>query len=437
MDVRTAVEAAVDELEAALTHLQDAALDSCPDQVVESVARRLEVVRRRLDSVDVAVVGAVEQRGIPFAHGCKTTATWLRYGLHVDPTEATRRVKAFERLGTRVCGSVVAGPVFPAAASALAEGAISAAHVRVIAEAVEKLPDEIAALHDRELETQLVAHARTMDPRDLGTAADRACYLLDQDGKLEEAKTKERRRTLDLHRPRRGSAILTGELTDEAAEYLETVFDALAKPRPSEDGTPDERTGGQRRHDALLELCKKAMRHGDLPVDCRGHDHGDPAHGRRHLHHRRQCGGTGTATTGHGYRIPAEVAKSWYDHDGAAEAEIIAVLLAKTRRVEAYSSVQRLFTKPQRLAMMARDFGCSFPRCDSTGLHTEAHHIQEFQDGGETSVSNGTLLCGRNHATFEAMGWQCITLDDVPYWKPPPWIDPDQTPIRKTDFDDP
>ena len=189
MDVRTAVEAAVDELEAALTHLQDASLDSCPDHVVESVARRLEVVRRRLDSVDVAVVGAVEQRGIPFAHGCKTTATWLRYGLHVDPTEATRRVKAFERLGTRVCGSVVAGPVFPAAASALAEGAISTAHVRVIAEAVEKLPDEIAALHDRELETQLVAHARTMDPRDLGTAADRACYLLDQDGKLAGAKS--------------------------------------------------------------------------------------------------------------------------------------------------------------------------------------------------------------------------------------------------------
>ena len=437
MEVRTAVEAAVDELEAALTHLQDASLDSCPDHVVESVARRLEVLRRRLDSVDVAVVGAVEERGIPFAHGCKTTATWLRYGLHVDPTEATRRVKAFERLGTRVCGSAVAGPVFPTAASALAEGAISVAHVRVIADAVEKLPDEIAALHDRELEQQLVAHARTMDPRDLGTAADRACYLLDQDGKLEEANTKERRRTLDLHRPRRGSAILTGELTDEAAEYLETVFDALAKPRPSEDGTPDDRTGGQRRHDAVLELCKKAMRQGDLPATA-----GVTTTVIVHMDADTfttggLCGGSGTATTGHGYRIPADVAKTWYDHDGAAEAEIIAVLLAKTRRVEAYSSVQRLFTKPQRLAMMARDFGCSFPRCDSTALHTEAHHIQEFQDGGPTSVSNGTLLCGRNHATFEAMGWECITLDDVPYWKPPPWIDPDQVPVRKTDYDDP
>ena len=287
VDTRSRAEVALGELEAAFDGFAAASLDSCTDAEVESIARRLEVLRRRLDSVDVAVVGAVEQRGIPFAHGCKTTATWLRYALHVAPPEALRRVKAFERLGTRVCGSQVAGPVFPAAASALAEGAISTAHVRVIADAVEKLPDEIAALHDRELEPSWSRMPgrwtrATSAPPPTGPAT---CSTRTASSQDHEAK--ERRRTLDLHRPRRGSAILTGELTDEAAEYLETVFDALAKPHPAEDGTPDERTGGQRRHDALTELCKKAMRHGDLPATAGVTDHRHPAHGRRHLHHRR------------------------------------------------------------------------------------------------------------------------------------------------------
>jgi hypothetical protein len=85
--------------------------------------------------------------------------------------------------------------------------------------------------------------------------------------------------------------------------------------------------------------------------------------------------------------------------------------------------------------MMARDFGCSFPLCDSTALHTDAHHITEWQNDGETSVSNGTLLCGANHRDFERMGWQSITIGDVPHWLPPAWIDPNRTPIRKTDHD--
>jgi hypothetical protein len=83
--------------------------------------------------------------------------------------------------------------------------------------------------------------------------------------------------------------------------------------------------------------------------------------------------------------------------------------------------------------MMARDLGCTFPYCDSTALHTEAHHITPWKDGGTTTLDNGTLLCGANHRSFEAIGWQSIEIGGVPHWLPPKWIDPDQKAIRKPD----
>ena len=57
-----------------------------------------------------------------------------------------------------------------------------------------------------------------------------------------------------MHRRADGSGALSGELTCEAAEYVETMLDTLAKPTPdAETGQRDLRTPGQRRHDALLE----------------------------------------------------------------------------------------------------------------------------------------------------------------------------------------
>jgi hypothetical protein len=51
--------------------------------------------------------------------------------------------------------------------------------------------------------------------------------------------------------------------------------------------------------------------------------------------------GEGFATTGHGYQIRAETAKRWATNNYTTEADIIAVLLSKTKRIEAYSSVNR------------------------------------------------------------------------------------------------
>ena len=147
--------------------------------------------------------------------------------------------------------------------------------------------------------------------------------------------------------------------------------------------------------------------------------------------------GEGVVTTGHGYAIPAELAQQWVNTGGANAARIIAVLLSNTNRIEAYSTSHRIFTEQQRLAMIARDFGCTFPPCDAGPFWAQAHHVVEFQESQRTTVEEGTLACGHSHAHFEAMGWQSIMINGVPWWVPPDWIDPQQRPIQHPRNHDP
>ena len=49
-----------------------------------------------------------------------------------------------------------------------------------------------------------------------------------------------------------------------------------------------------------------------------------------------------------------------------------------------------------RRAIKRRDWGCRFPGCTCSKF-VDAHHIQHWADGGETSMDNLVLLCRRHH----------------------------------------
>ena len=55
-------------------------------------------------------------------------------------------------------------------------------------------------------------------------------------------------------------------------------------------------------------------------------------------------------------------------------------------------------------ALWARDGGCSFPGCTHTRF-VNAHHIRHWANGGETSLENTTLLCGRHHRLVHEGGY--------------------------------
>jgi hypothetical protein len=315
----------------------------------------------------------------------------------------------------------VLAPQFPDTATAIAAGEVSARHAAVITKAVDTLPDEIVDALGGFVETHLLDQARILDPVQLRQHARDLIGRLDQDGQYRELDYQQRRREVRISSNADGSCRLEAYLTAEAAEHVRVFFDSMARPVKGPDGSPDPRSAGQRRHDALLELVKMGMRTGQLP-----NAGGMTATIVLTMDAETYATGRGAAVTAHGYSVPADVAKRWAGDD----ARIIAALLDRTGRVEAYSTTKRCFSEQQRLVLTARDRGCTFPGCDRPPGWCQAHHVIEYQHGGPTSVDNGTLLCGHHHRSFEQAGWAVTIRDGLPWWTPPKWIDPEQRPVR-------
>ncbi|MFZ1115695.1 MAG: HNH endonuclease signature motif containing protein, partial [Propionibacteriaceae bacterium] len=94
---------------------------------------------------------------------------------------------------------------------------------------------------------------------------------------------------------------------------------------------------------------------------------------------------------------------------------------------------QRLASKGQTMALIARDAGCSFPGCTHPPAWCDRHHILDWILGGPTDLDNLTLLCRYHHTHFLQKGWTCrINTDGLPEWIPPWWIDQDQQPRINT-----
>ncbi len=286
------------------------------------------------------------------------------------------------------------------------------------------LADQSAPLY----ETALLQFAAEHDPDLLARFATGLYARVDHDGAFRDIETAHRRRTLTLHRRSDGSASIAGDLTCEAAEYVETLLDTLAKPHTGPNDKRDPRTPGQRRHDAVLTALKLLYQSGDLPTA-----NGCATTLVLTATVDEFANGTGIAQTSHGYSIPTAVADRWLD----PKVKAILVLLSKTKAITAYSDQQRLFTEQQRLAMFARDKGCSYPGCDAPLAWTQAHHVTDYAITRRTCVDDGTLVCTANHALFEQMGWQSIMIDDLPHWVPPAWVDPKQRPRRNRMHDSP
>lgn len=66
---------------------------------------------------------------------------------------------------------------------------------------------------------------------------------------------------------------------------------------------------------------------------------------------------------------------------------------------------RRLFSPVQRRALFFRaEHQCEFPGCTSTRW-LDAHHLQEFSEGGPTDIDNGVVVCPAHHREIHRRGW--------------------------------
>jgi hypothetical protein len=305
---------------------------------------------------------------------------------------------------------------------AVAAGDLHLEQVEAITGTLRQLP-----LVDRgEAAERLVAEAATWDARALarmgaiivaGVAGDR----LDADGiaALERHERRERRhRWLSVRAARDGLGYrIDGRLTTEQAAVVTAALDPLCKPQ-----SHDERTPGQRRADALEEVCRLALSTTELPDN--GGDRPQIAVTTDLDVLTRQLG-AGRLDTGDRLS-PAAVRLLCCD------AMLLPAVLGTAGQVLDLGRERRLITGALRRALVLRDGGCAFPHCDRPPRWCQGHHIQGWHDGGTTCLSNAVLLCGFHHREIHSPGgWTVhIAADGLPTFTPPAYVDPDRRPRR-------
>ncbi|WP_375491527.1 DUF222 domain-containing protein [uncultured Jatrophihabitans sp.] len=403
------------------------ALLSCDLEALSSLEltgllAEVEVQRRRLAAVDQRLVGAVHKRGVAGEYARGSSVDLLITLLRVAPGEAKARVEQALDMGPRhsLTGEPL-GPVFPLVAAAQAAGEISAAHARAVTTSVYAIPPALATEAAPVAEQLLVKASRHCEPGLVARTGRELLARLNPDGVEPDDREAERRRDVTLRR-RAGRNLLTGELTDANAAAWQAIIDALSASQAALDGQRDDRTAGQRRHDALLDAGLRLLHTGTLPAAG-----GTPVTVTVTMSAAQLTEATGYARTAHGELISADRLL-----DLAAEADIIPVVCNDAGGVLAYGRAIRTATCAQRRALTARDGGCCFPGCTRPASWCQAHHVIAWQHGGATDLNNLCLLCPYHHREFERRGWTVEILDGMPQWIPPPWLDPERRPVRNT-----
>ncbi|MET8466690.1 DUF222 domain-containing protein, partial [Micromonospora zamorensis] len=254
------------QAETAVADCLDAPAWALPEHDLVAALDAAHRLEQRLAAVKLALVRELDGRGTGTTQGASSTVVWLRDRLRLSVSAARRLVDLAGALDTGA----------PGVRAALASGDISVEQARVIGDTVSTVHTAAGAEAARKAVGILVEWAGQFEPtllRKLGTrildhvapeVADAAARAA-----LEaEARRASRDRHVTLSELSDGRLRLAGSLDAEAAGLLRAAIDPLTAPS----GPDDPRCPGQRRHDALADLCRLALRTGELP------EHGgDPA----------------------------------------------------------------------------------------------------------------------------------------------------------------
>ncbi|WP_370584062.1 DUF222 domain-containing protein [Paenarthrobacter sp. YJN-D] len=392
--------------------------------------------------------------------GYRNAAEFLRARLRIGIGEARRRLALANEV---LPGAGITGQEIPARrqrlADALHTGQVPSRSATIISTALDKAqhftdPDTLNGM-----EHALTTTATQSDPDFVTTMANRWIDHIDHNGPEPTEEALHHVQGAFLRRQRRhGLHHLEIFATTEQYETLTTAMNAATNPRltnttNTQTGTTgpqlDRRSRAQKLLDGLIGACAVAMTTGKLPsngglrpqltVTIDHHDlfqqltHTTTSATKEtntpkqpnatHQPRPRKTLSTGTATFT-GPIHPNTIRKI------ACDADILPVLLGTDSQILDIGRTTRIFPPHIRKAITARDGGCAFPDCTLPAPWCEAHHITYWSQGGTTGTNNATLLCSHHHHLIHKEHWRITIQNGVPWFIPPPHIDPHQTPRR-------
>ena len=303
--------------------------------------------------------------------------SWAIAELRLDPCEASKLVLMSRQLRD-----------LPAVDEAFTAGVVSQAHAVLLARAVRQVGlEQVRASLDTLLEL-----ASTSSPRHLRVATQHLRHCVDPDATDREAVKKYEKRELSVAATLDGMVVVNGMLDETAGATVITALDALMPP-PRDD---DPRTTGQRRADALTELCRRSLDSGELPSV-----KGEKPHLVLTLSYEELVGRLGAAPAVLDRVGPVSGADA---RMLACDCAVIPAVLDGAGEVLDIGRKTRLWPTAIARAIGLRDRTCRHVGCDTPAGHCDIHHKTEWAAGGATSYDNGILACRHHHTRIHKYG---------------------------------
>jgi hypothetical protein len=297
----------------------------------------------------------------------------------------------------------------PELAPAFDAGQVPPLNLRRLRETLDALAGE-----DRQTARDRLAEAAVReDPVTFGATCRRLLAELDHDAATHAETRRRLRRRVSLARTPDGMMTISGMLSGLDAGEVATAIEAFRRPDPP--GATHVRTPEQRTADALVEVCRAALRSGDAPT----------VHGvRPHV----------VVTLDHA---------TYLAQAGAVDVSGIGALpFSEIRSLLADCGVSRILTDPAGLpvesgpevrnvpvglyrALVIRDGGCIAVDCDAPPSRCDVMHLAiPRRQLGTLTIETAALGCRRDHRRFDRGTWEVSRVDGVPVLHPPGWVRP-------------
>ena len=314
----------------------------------------------------IVLVRQFDERAGWLKWGLSNSAEWLHWRCDLSMSAAREKVRVAHALKS-----------LPAIATAFSIGELSYSKVRPLTR-VARANNEEALLSFALNTTASRVEERCRELR-CGTAES-----------VDEASRAFANRSLRVHRDAaRGTMTITIELPLETGELLEKALDRARDSTASQTPELADEPWSAQQADALITVASDYL------------------------------SGSGEATTGttDNYQVTIHVDRSALaSNDGRSYLPIEsvkrlccdgdAVVIVENEKGEPLSVGRKTRTVPTAIkrALRARDKGCRFPGCHHKRF-VDAHHVQHWSAGGETSLDNLLLLCSRHHQLVHEGGF--------------------------------
>jgi hypothetical protein len=189
---------------------------------------------------------------------------------------------------------------------------------------------------------------------------------------------------------------ITGTLDPVSGDIVHRAVARAVTP----DGDGEERSAGQRRADALVDICSHFL----SCVDVTAHE-GRAERPVLVLVSTPDQLREGRAQMLDGLAVPAPDVRA-----ASCDCAVQHLVIDRNGVPLHLGRAQRLASQAQFTAIAVRDRSCRFPGCDRPVAWCDAHHVHEWEAGGTTCVTNLLCLCRRHHRLVHTPGWE-LTYD--------------------------